>query len=107
MSAKVLLDHGVDPNQTGGKDNQGVVNNDTMLCVALAQGAAKVARELILHGANVNVVAFGKQTPLSLAKQHQNKELIALLKARGAKELPKQTEQTAQTYQKEPKEIEK
>jgi ankyrin repeat protein len=85
-SAKVLLDHGVDPNQTGGKGNNGVVNNDAILCVALAQGASKVSRELILHGANVNVVAFEKQTPLTLAKQHQNKELVALLRSRGAKE---------------------
>ena len=85
-SAKVLLEHGVDPNQTGGRGNNGPVNTDSILCVAIAQGASKVSKELILHGANVNVVAFGGKTPLALAKQHQNQELIALLKSRGAKE---------------------
>ena len=73
---KMLLEHGVSPEIK--------INDDPALCTALSMHFWKTARELIVHGARVNVVGAKHRTPLSIATQLKNKEMIDLLKAHGA-----------------------
>jgi hypothetical protein len=79
-AARLLLDRGADPN-LGAKDGQ------TPLHEALQYGWIEMARLLIEHGANVEVIQVkGKhgKTALEIASEEQYDEIVKLLMEHGA-----------------------
>jgi len=77
----LLLENGADVNsELTGKDASGW----TALLFASVNGDKDLVEYLILHGANVNHTSNEGITALSLARQEKYKEIISLLKKRGA-----------------------
>jgi ankyrin repeat protein len=77
----LLLEHGADVNsELTGKDASGW----TALLFASVNGDIDLVEYLISHGANVNHTSNEGVTALSLARQEKYKEIITLLKSKGA-----------------------
>lgn len=76
-AVRYLLDEGADVNLTGG-------NGSTALTEATYYGHLPVIKELLLRGANVNVVSTDG-TPLDIAINRNHVEVIDLLKHYGAR----------------------
>jgi len=59
----------------------------TALMYASLYGRVEAVRTLLSKGAKVNVVTKNGVTPLSIATNHKNDEIIKMLKAAGAKKI--------------------
>ena len=77
--AKLLLEHGANPNIHYTADN-----GPTPLHLAAGQGNVEEARLLLEHGADVNGLEQNGSTPLVYAVSGTSKELVELLFANGA-----------------------
>ena len=75
--AKLLLDRGISPNIN--------IQNEPALCTALSMQYWEVARLLVLHHADVNAPGANGRTPLSIVKKLNRPDMIAFLKAHGAR----------------------
>ncbi len=80
---RTLLAKGADVDESAAS---GPTAGYTSLMTAVRNGAPKLVRFLLDNGANVNARAKNGTTPLALAKQAENTEVIKLLQAAGAKE---------------------
>jgi uncharacterized protein len=76
-AVRYLLDEGADVNLRGEYGN-------TALTEATYYGHASVIKELVMHGADVNVMSIDG-TPLDIATGRNNVTVIDLLKHYGAK----------------------
>lgn len=74
-AVKLLLEKGANINTKDGKGH-------TALMISIQCGYQEIARWLVLNGANVNL---GFPTPLMLARQRQDSEIVELLKGFGAR----------------------
>lgn len=74
---KLLLEAGTKTNFS--------VNNENALCHALSMHYWAIARELVLHGADVNAKGVQGRTPLSIATSAKQNDMVDLLKQHGAK----------------------
>lgn len=83
--AEWLLDHGADPNFSGGANPNGGPPGDPPLFVACQKREIELARLLLEHGAEAN---FQEETtgatPLFIAVQNEDLQMVELLLANGA-----------------------
>lgn len=64
---------------TGGANVHAISNSGTPLHRAVKRGNPLVVQALLAHGAYLNAVNKDKKTPLQIAYDHKNEELISLL----------------------------
>lgn len=72
--------------QQGAKVNSVNVEGSTALFYAILAGKTQNAKRLLQYGANPSLRRKDGQTPLSLARQHGNAEIVSFLHNAGAKE---------------------
>ena len=76
--AEVMIEKGADPNT--------MVGGDSALGLAIQGDGVEMVRMLVAKGARVNAKNGHGKTPLAIAVPRQNKEIIELLKAAGARD---------------------
>lgn len=81
-NAKKLLDNGADVDESF---TSGPAEGYTCLMMAARNKRPDIVNFLVENGANVNAKAADNNTPLSLAAEEENLEMIELLKKLGAK----------------------
>ena len=81
-NAKKLLDNGADVDESF---TSGPAEGYTCLMMAARNQRPDIVKFLAENGANVNAKAANGNTPLSLAKEEEDQEMVALLKELGAK----------------------
>lgn len=79
---QLLLSNGADVDEA---PQSGELQGYTALIFATRENKPEIVRFLIENGANVNAVNADGDTPLSMAKKAENKQIIEMLKAKGAK----------------------
>lgn len=80
--AEFLLERGANIDETNTTDYYG---GYTPLCWAIVSGEEKLVGFLVKHGANVNVKTNMDKSPLALATEAGNENIIKILKDAGAK----------------------
>ena len=80
-NAKKLLDNGADVDESF---NSGPAEGYTCLMMAARNQRPDIVKFLVENGANVNARAANGNTPLSLAKEEEDQEMVTLLKQLGA-----------------------
>jgi len=81
-NAKKLLDLGADVDESV---NSGAAEGYTCLMMAARNQRPDIVKFLVENGADVNAKAANGSTPLSLAEEEEDEEMIELLKNLGAK----------------------
>jgi len=81
-NARKLLDKGADVDESF---NSGPAEGYTCLMMAARNQRPDIVKFLVENGANVNAKAANDNTPLSLAKEEEDQEMVALLIELGAK----------------------
>jgi ankyrin repeat protein len=81
-NAKKLLEYGADVDESF---TSGPAEGYTCLMMAARNQRPDIVKFLADNGANVNAKAANGNTPLSLAEEEEDKEIIELLKQLGAK----------------------
>ncbi len=81
-NAKKLLDNGADVDESF---TSGPAEGYTCLMMAARNQRPDIVNFLVENGANVNTKAANGNTPLSLAVEEEDQEMVALLKQLGAK----------------------
>lgn len=82
VNAKKLLDNGADVDESF---TSGPAEGYTCLMMAARNQRPDIVNFLVENGANVNAKAANGNTPLSLAQEEEDQEMVALLKQLGAK----------------------
>ncbi len=80
-NAKKLLDNGADVDESF---NSGPAEGYTCLMMAARNQRPDIVKFLVENGANVNAIAANGNTPLSLAKEEEDQEMVTLLVQLGA-----------------------
>ena len=81
-NARKLLDNGADVDESF---TSGPAEGYTCLMMAARNQRPDIVKFLVENGANVNAKAANGNTPLTLAKEEEDQEMVALLKELGAK----------------------
>lgn len=83
--SELLLAHGADPNRRTPKNLYGSTNGWTPLFYAVYEKRADLVALLLKHRAKIDIVDIQGKTPLMLARERKDPDVIRELKDAGAK----------------------